>query len=58
MCYANLIADSTKQTDCASSQSNSEKLVHAKVILWGALFLDTLAQAKKSSLLMQKVILV
>ena len=52
--FQNVTADTTKQTDCALLQGKFEKLFGAKVFLWVTFSLDTLAEAKKFSLLTQK----
>ena len=50
----NVIADTTKQTGHTLLQGKFEKIVDVKVFVLAAFVLDTLAEAKKFSLLMQK----
>ena len=50
----NIIADTTKQPDCAELQGKFNKLIESKIILKAAFLLDILAEARILSLCTQK----
>ena len=53
----NIIADTTKQLDCAKLQGKFNKSIESKVILQAAFLLDILAEAKILSLCTQEILI-